>query len=154
MKKLRRPRTTCFTFIEIMLVAITATTLLGKILPHIRSKQAEGHLARVDDALTTLKNAILAYQRAHANASPENITLDLVNATPPLLASPMVDPFQTDGTTYGYERGTDPAFGSWFAVYSKGPKGDTNSVAWESTNHRLRYAGSGRVVSNAPVVKD
>lgn len=151
--KVQRKQNAGFTIIEVLLVMLTIATLLKVILPNMRSMQSEGNLTKVDEELVTLKTAIISYWRAHNNNYPDNITTDLVNTTPQLMASFMNDPFKTDGSTYGYEKGNDSAFGPWFAVFSKGPKGDTLSVVFESANRRLRYGGGGRVVSNAPVVK-
>ncbi len=151
--KTQRRRSAGFTVIEVLLVMLTIATLLKVILPNMREMQSEGSLTKVDEELVTLKTAIISYWRAHNNLYPDNITTDLVNTTPQLLASPMADPFRTEGTTYGYEKGVDASFGPWFAVFSKGPRGDTLSVVFEAGNRRIRYGGSGRVVSNAPVVK-
>ncbi len=149
----RNKGTSGFTVIEILLVMLTMVTLLKVILPNMRAMQSEGNLTKVDEELTTLKTAIISYWRAHNSNYPDNISSDLVDTTPQLLASPLADPFKTEGNTYGYEKGVDSAFGPWFAVFSKGPNGDTLSVVFESGNRRIRYGGSGRVVSNAPVLK-
>jgi len=142
-----------FTLIEILLIMLTITTLLQMILPNIRGMQAEGNLTRVEQELGTLKTAIISYWRAHDYTYPTNITTDLVEATPQILASMLFDPFRTVGNTYGYQTGDDPTFGPWFAVYSKGPKGDTTSVDFDIATQHVRYNGTGRVVSNAPVLK-
>lgn len=141
-----------FTIIELLLIMLTMVTLMKVLLPNMKGMQSEGALSKVDEELVTLKTAITSYWRNH-NAYPGNITSDLVNTTPQLLSAPLKDPFNTDNGTYGYETGNDPSFGPWFAVYSKGPRGDTTAVDFESANRRLRFGGSGRVISNAPVVK-
>jgi len=142
-----------FTLMEILLVMITISTLLQIVIPNVRGILAEGHLTKVDGELNTLKSAIVSYWRMN-NEYPSNITTDLTTATPQLLAGVMFDPFKTTGNTYGYQTGTDATFGPWFAVFSKGPKGDTTSVTFETVTQHVVYSGSGRVVSNAPVLRN
>jgi len=78
----------------------------------------------------------------------------LIGATPTVISQNLNDPWLTQPTekTYGYKTGTHAAFGDWFIIYTKGPKADTNPD-FNDSNQKVEYTGTGRVVSNAPVVK-
>ena len=142
-----------FTLVELVIVMAVIAVILSVVIPNLRGMQAESQLTKSEGELNTLKTAITSYWRNNSNAYPANISGALINASPQIIALALQDPFNTASGTYGYSSGNDADFGDYFAVYTKGPKADTTAITWDSTNNRITYTGGGRVVSNAPVVK-
>lgn len=145
-----------FTLVELVTVMMVVAVLLNIIIPNLTGMQNEAQLTKVEGELATLKTAIVSYWRNNNNAYPPNIHSALTSASPAIVTTILTDPYKTDtanSNTYGYKKGTDATFGDYFAVYSKGPKGDTTNVTWDAANQRITYTGSGRCASNAPVVK-
>jgi len=144
-----------FTLVELVIVMAVIALILSVVIPNLRGMQQEGQITKAESELQTLKTAVVSYWRNNSNSYPANIHSALTAASPAVISSVLADPFLTDGTnnTYGYVTGTDTNFGPYFAIYTKGPKGDTNAPSWDATGGRFTYSGGGRVVSNAPVVK-
>lgn len=142
-----------FTLVELVIVMAVIALILSVVIPNLRGMQQEGQITKAESELQTLKTAVVSYWRNNGNAYPGNITSDLTGASPTVITASLVDPFNTDNGTYGYDTGTDTNFGPYFVIYTKGPKGDTALPTWDSGNGQFTYSGSGRVVSNAPVVK-
>jgi len=144
-----------FTLVELVIVMAVIAVILSVVIPNLRGMQNESQLTKAEGELNTLKTALTSYWRNNSNTYPANITTALTGASPQILAQVLNDPWVTDTTnnTYGYLTGTDATFGLYFAVYTKGPKGDTATPTWDATNQRINYVGGGRVVSNAPVFK-
>jgi prepilin-type N-terminal cleavage/methylation domain-containing protein len=142
-----------FSLVELVIVMAVIALLLSIAIPNFRSMQQEGQLTQVEGDLNTLKSAVTSYWKNHEFAFPSNIHSDLVGAVPSVITKVARDPFNTDSTnsTYGYGTGSDGTFGAYFFIYTKGPNGDTEPE-WDSTNKKVTYSGSGRVVSSAPVV--
>lgn len=149
----RTKRNSGFTLVELVIVMAVIAVILSVVIPNLRGMQAESQLTKSEGELNTLKTAITSYWRNNSNAYPSNITTDLTNASPQIIPASLQDPFNTANGTYAYTSGNDTDFGDYFAVYTKGPKADTTTVSWDATNNRVTYTGGGRVVSNAPVVK-
>jgi len=143
-----------FTLVELIIVMAVISVLISGIMPHLRGMQHESQLTKAEQELTTLKSAILSYWKNNNYLYPANIHAALMSASPNILKAVLDDPFDTDGPnkTYGYVTGNDSSYGDYFAVYTKGPLADT-TPNWDSANKRFTYAGTGRVVSNAPVTK-
>lgn len=144
-----------FTLVELVIVMAVVAILLSTVLKSTSGMMTEGNLSKVDGELSTLKSAITAYWKNNGGVYPTNIHAALVTAAPQLIPVKLVDPFKTDAAnqTYGYLTGTDSTFGSYFIVYSHGPRADTVPT-WETSNQRVVYSGSGRADSNAPVIKN
>ncbi len=144
-----------FTLVELVIVMAVIAVILSVVIPNLRGMQQESQLTKVEGELNTLKTAVTSFWRNNANQYPANIYTALTTATPQLLPATLPDPFNTDAAnaTYGYLKGNDATFGDYFAIYSKGPKGDTAAPTWDAANQRFTYSGSGRVVSNAPILK-
>lgn len=144
-----------FSLVELVIVMAVIALILSIAIPNFRAMQQEGSLTKVEGDLDTLKVAVTSYWRNNSQAYPANVHAVLTGATPSVITKVLGDPWTTDTTnvTYGYTTGTDAAFGDYFFIYSKGPGGDT-APTWDATNKRVNYTGSGRVVSNAPVVKN
>jgi prepilin-type N-terminal cleavage/methylation domain-containing protein len=143
-----------FTLVELVIVMAVIALILSIAIPNFRAMQREGEYTKVEGDLDTLKIAITSFWRHNSQAYPANVHAALTGATPSVITKNLSDPWKTDATnvTYGFAKGTDATFGDWFYTYTKGPNGDT-SPSFNATNQRVEYAGSGRVISNAPVVK-
>ncbi len=144
-----------FTLVELVIVMAVIALILSIAIPNFRSMQQEGSLTKAEGDLDTIKIAITSYWRNNSQAYPANVHSALTAASPAVITKVLSDPWNSDSTnsTYAYTKGTDSTFGDYFFVYTKGPKADT-APAWDATNQRVTYSGSGRVVSNAPIVKN
>lgn len=144
-----------FTLVELVIVMSVMALILSIAIPNFVAMQQEGQISQVEGQLNTLKTAVISYWKNHDMVYPANIMGDLTGAEPKVINTILKDPWATDSgnNTFGYVVGTDSIFGQYFYVYTKGPNGDT-APTWDSTNKRVNYTGSGRVVSSAPVNKD
>ena len=144
-----------FTLVELVIVMAVIALILSVVIPNLRGMQQEGQITKAESELQTLKTAVVSYWRNNANTYPADIHGTLTAASPAVITSVLVDPFITDAAnnTYGYLTGTDTNFGTYFAIYTKGPKGDTSAPTWVAADGKFTYSGTGRVVSNAPVEK-
>lgn len=144
-----------FSLVELVIVMAVIALILSIAIPNFRAMQQEGSLTKVEGDLDTLKVAVTSYWRNNNQSYPTNIHTDLTAATPSVITKTLADPWTTDSTntTYGFLKGNDATFGDYFYIYTKGPAGDT-APEWDATNQRVKYSGSGRVVSNAPIVKE
>lgn len=142
-----------FTLVEIVIVMSVMALILSVVIPNLRGLQQEGQITKAEAELQTLKTAVVSYWKNNHNAYPSNIHAELMNASPAVISVPLSDPYNTDAenATYGYVTGSDKTFGAYFAIYTKGPRGDTNPPQWVSEDGKFVFSGSGRVVSNAPV---
>ncbi len=151
----RLPNKTGFSFVELFIVMAVIGLILSIAIPNFRAMQQEGELSRCEEDLDTLKVAVTSYWRNNAQTFPADIHTTLTAATPSVITKVLTDPWESDVThhTYGYLAGKDATFGSYYFLYTKGPTGDT-APTWDAQNQRVIYRGSGRVVSNAPVVRE
>lgn len=143
-----------FSLVELVIVMAVIALILSIAIPNFRAMQQEGSLTKVEGDLDTLKVAITSYWRNNSQAYPANVHTALTGATPSVITKVLTDPWLTDSTnaTYGFTKGTDATYGDYFFIYTKGPLADT-APTWDATNQRVNYSGTGRVVSNAPVLK-
>lgn len=143
-----------FSLVEIVIVMAVIALILSIAIPNFRAMQREGEYTKVEGELDTLKVAVTSYWRHNNQTYPSNVTTDLTGATPAVITANLADPWVTDedDSTYGYITGTDDTFGAYFIIYSQGPDADT-TPAFDEDDQRVEFTGSGRVVSNAPVVK-
>lgn len=144
-----------FTLVELVIVMAVIALILSVVIPNLRGMQQEGQITKSESELQTLKTAVVSYWRNNGNVYPPNIHAALTAASPQVITAVLADPFLTDvaNSTYGYVSGTDATFGPYFAIYTKGPKGDTLAPVWDAANGQFTYSGSGRVSSNAPILK-
>ena len=150
-----RTRASGFTLVELVIVMAVVAILLSVVMKSTSGMMAEGNLSKIEGELVTLKSALTSYWKNNGANYPPDIHTSLVAASPLLIPQRLTDPFQTDtaNATYGYVTGSDSVFGTYFIVYSRGPRADT-SPTWDSPNQRVTYTGSGRVESNAPVARN
>jgi prepilin-type N-terminal cleavage/methylation domain-containing protein len=143
-----------FTLVELVIVMAVIALILAVVIPNLRGMQQEGQLTKAEGELQTLKTAVTSYWRNNNNTYPADITATLTGASPTIISAVLSDPWKTDAvnSTYGYVTGTDATFGDYFIIYTRGPKADS-APAFDAASQTVKYTGSGRVVSNAPVVK-
>lgn len=144
-----------FSVVELVIVLAVIALILSITVPNFRSMQQEGSLTKAEGDLDTIKIAVTSYWRNNSKAYPANIHTALTSTNPAVITKVLTDPWVSDAATgtYAYTTGSDSAFGDYFIVYTKGPKGDT-APTWDATAQSVLYTGTGRVVSNAPVVKN
>jgi prepilin-type N-terminal cleavage/methylation domain-containing protein len=143
-----------FTLVELVIVMAVIALILAVVIPNLRGMQQEGQLTKAEGELQTLKTAVTSYWRNNSNTYPADIQNTLTTASPTIISATLQDPWKTDASgTYGYATGTDATFGDYFIIYTKGPKADS-APAFDAGTQTVKYTGSGRVVSNAPVVKN
>jgi prepilin-type N-terminal cleavage/methylation domain-containing protein len=149
----RKSRASGFTLVELVIVMAVISLILSVVIPNLRGMQQEGQLTKSEAELDTLKTAVTSYWRNNGNVYPADIQKSLTTASPTIITQLLNDPWKTDASgTYGYSSGTDATFGDYFIIYTKGPKGDT-APAFDAVSQTVKYKGSGRVSSNAPIVK-
>ena len=143
-----------FTLVELVIVMAVIALILSVVIPNLRGMQQEGQLTKAESELQTLKTAVTSYWRNNANVYPGDIHATLTGASPNIISAKLADPWSSDAdnATYGYATGNDETFGDYFIIYTKGPLGDT-APEFDGEAQNVSYTGSGRVVSNAPVVK-
>jgi prepilin-type N-terminal cleavage/methylation domain-containing protein len=143
-----------FTLVELVVVMSVVVVILSIVIPNLTYVKRASQLSKAEGELNTLKTAVTSYWRKK-KTYPKNIHTDLLAASPQITPQVLLDPWLTDASTrtYGYIVGSDEYFGTYFAIYTRGPAGDTVTPTWDSKSGRFIYSGSGRVVSNAPVVK-
>lgn len=134
-----------FTLLELMVVILLISLLLGIALPRFKGMQDQGRIAKAKAELGTLRTAVESYYLHHANTYPTDLTA-LATAVPNIVSSISDDPFAAAGTKYQYVRGgTNNKF---FVIYSVGPNGN-GSAAISGTNTVTETNGSSCIyVSN------
>jgi len=144
-----------FSLVELVIVMAVIALILSIAIPNFRSMQQDANLTRAEGDLETLKMAVVSYWRQADFVWPANLHSALTSATPAVITETLNDPWLTDSTnkTYGFLTGTDPVFGPYFMVYTKGPLADTLPT-WDGPNQKVTYTGTGRVMSNAPVERN
>jgi len=143
-----------FTLIELLLTMGIISNILATVMPEMNAMFLDAKLSKAEQELITLKSAVGAYWKNNQFVYPGNITTDLINASPQVITHKLNDPWLTDNveSTYGFLYGDDPDFGPYFAVYTWGPKFDTNPT-WNTTSKKIEFSGTGKVVSNVPIIK-
>jgi prepilin-type N-terminal cleavage/methylation domain-containing protein len=154
-RQCRRAGTFGFTLVELVMVMAIVAILLSVVMKSTSGMMVEGNLSKIEGELSTIKAAVTSYWKNNSSVYPADIHASLVAASPLLMPNKLTDPFTTDQTnqTYGYFTGSDSTFGTYFVIYSRGPRADTTPT-WEASNQRVTYSGSGRCDSNAPVIKN
>ena len=117
-----------FTLIEMLIVIVIITALIGIALPRLRSMQSEGDYAKARGELRTLQVAVESFYVHHNRAYPvQTTTVDtawqgdassLTTAVPQIIAGVLMDPFNT-ATEYRYA--TSAASNSnYYVIFSLG----------------------------------
>ncbi len=106
-----------FTLIEMLIVIVVISILIGVLLPSFRGTQDEAAEQRARSEMRTIATAIESYYIHNSNALPANLTA-LVSASPRILNVVPDDPFRS-ATDYSYARdsGGTPVY---YVVWSYG----------------------------------
>ena len=113
-----------FTLIEMLIVIVVISILLGVLLPQFRGTQDEARTQRGRSELRTLATAMESYYIHNSNAFPtEAQTLtQLTSATPRIISAVPDDPFRSGGSDYSYQLSSNSQY---YVLYSYGPDGST-----------------------------
>lgn len=143
-----------FTLIELLMALGIITNILATVIPDMNAMFMDAKLSKAEQELITLKTAVTSYWKNNNFVYPTDVSASLVAASPQVISAKLNDPWTTDNTTntYGYLIGDDAEFGTYFAVYTWGPRFDSVPV-WNGVTKKFYYDGSGKVVGNAPVIK-
>ena len=131
-----------FTILELLIVIMVISILIGIALPRFRGIQQEAQIAQAKGELRTLQTAIESYYIHNSNAYPATgsaaLETALAAATPSILTAVPTDPFNP-GNDYVYVNGgTNNRF---YIVYSVGVGGN-GSAAISGTNTVTETNGS------------
>ncbi len=93
-----------FTILELLVVIMVISILIGIALPRFKGMQDEGNIAKAKGELRTLQVAVESYYMHNNNAYPSALAT-LTAATPNIISAFSADPFNSTGGAYGYVRG-------------------------------------------------
>lgn len=130
-----------FTLIEMMIVIVVISILIGTLLPQFKGSQDEASVQRAKAELRTLATAVESYY-IHNNAYPANqaaFDANLITATPRIVSVIPNDPFRAAGTHYTYYLDANSAY---YAVISYGPDRAVD-ISGINTSGQLTEAVSG-----------
>jgi type II secretion system protein G len=136
---MERTKKSGFTLIEMMIVIVVISILVGTLLPQFKGSQDEASVQRAKSELRTLATAVESYY-IHNNAYPTNQTTfesGLIAATPRIITTIPDDPFRAAGTNYTYYLDTNSAY---YAVVSFGPDRATD-ISGINTSGQLTESG-------------
>ncbi|MFH1428290.1 MAG: type II secretion system protein [Candidatus Margulisiibacteriota bacterium] len=149
-----------FTLLEILFVLAVIWIIAGVILPSFRGFENEANISRAESNINVIKMAVESYRRYHSGGLPNNITTDLIYASPRVIVEVFSDPWKTavselakTGYTYGYMTGYVNGFGNIYAIYTVGID-KAGTVTWDTTalaNVVVSINNNAIVASNAPV---
>jgi prepilin-type N-terminal cleavage/methylation domain-containing protein len=111
-----------FTIIELMVVMVVISILVGVTLPRFKGMRDEANLSKVEAELKTLQIATESYYiNQNPNAYPtttDTLVSDyFIGAEPNIISAAMVDPFQTGAAEYNYFLSLD---GAKYVIFSHG----------------------------------
>ncbi len=111
-----------FTIIELMVVLVVISILVGITLPRFKGMRDEANKTRAEAELRTIQTGIESY---YINQNPQEYptTTDtvvsdyLIGADPNIVSAALYDPFQSDEAEYNYYLSTD---GTQYVIFSFG----------------------------------
>ena len=103
-----------FTLIEMLIVIVVISILVGVLLPNFRGTQDEANTQRAKSELRTIATALESYYIHNSNAFPSVLT-SLTNATPRIITRVPSDPFN-GSTAYQYATSS-----GYYVAWSYGP---------------------------------
>ncbi|MFT5206843.1 MAG: prepilin-type N-terminal cleavage/methylation domain-containing protein [Candidatus Omnitrophota bacterium] len=148
LKNLLKLKDSGFTLIEMLIVIMIITILVGVSLPRIQGMQDEGNIAKSKGELKTLQTAVESYYIHNSYAYPAAITA-ITSATPLVVATLPDDPFAASGTKYVYVRGGTG--NKYYVIYSIGT-GANGSAAISSDDVSETNGSSCIYISNMATV--
>jgi len=135
-----------FTLVEILIVITIIAIVFLAMAINISGLQNEARISRIRADLKTLQLAIESYYKNYMYVFPpvENYQTVLLDATPRVLESNLIDPFgATTSSLYAYD--LSPG-GAYFIIYSRGMGGGGEARVDDSGT--VSVAGSPVWVSN------
>jgi len=105
-----------FTLIEMMIVIVIISILVGILLPSFRGTQDEASEQRGRSELRTIATALESYFIHNSNQFPAALS-SLTTASPRIISVIPDDPFRTGANDYSYSLSAN---GSYYVVYSYG----------------------------------
>lgn len=114
--RLVKKRRSAFTLIEMLIVIVVISILIGVLLPGFRGAQDEAAEQRARSELRTLATAIESYYIHNSNDLPANLTA-LITATPRIISKVPDDPFRSGSNDYGYAEDSN---GVYYVIWSYG----------------------------------
>lgn len=118
-----------FTILELLIVIMVISILIGIALPRFRSMQDEGNIAKAKGELRTLQMAVESYYLHNNNTyPPESVTWQtaLTGTTPKIISSALTDPFN-GAVQYGYD--LEATNSDYYVIYSLGPAGTCTAAS-------------------------
>ena len=113
---MKRRGTRGFTLIEMMIVIVVISILVGVLLPSFRGTQDEAAEQRARSELRTIATALESYYIHNNNALPSALS-SLTSVTPRIISVIPDDPFRSSGTDYSYALDSNSVY---YVVYSYG----------------------------------
>ena len=119
-----------FTILELLIVIMVISILIGISIPRFRGIQQEAQVAQAKGDLRTLQTAVESYYIHNSNAYPATgasaLQTALSTASPNIINFVPTDPFSGSGSDYVYVLGgTNSRF---YIIYSAGPAGNGSAV--------------------------
>ena len=90
-----------FTLIEMLIVLVVISIIIGVVLPNFRGTQDEASFQRAKADLRTIATAIESYYIHNSNATPAALS-NLTSASPTIVTVVPDDPFRPSGNDYSY----------------------------------------------------
>ena len=123
-----------FTLIEILIVIMVISILVGISLPHMKGMRDEGNTAKAAGELRTLSVAVESFyihndqqypvQTTSADAMWQSVANSLTAASPTIIKTVLKDPFRS---TVEYRYATsDSSNSQYYVVFSVGPDGEAD----------------------------
>ncbi len=128
MKFTRTEKKRGFTLLEIIVALALIGTILGILSFRLQGMQDQRKSEQARGHLRLLQSAIQSYYLHHTDSSGNHYypsgsdwqSSDLINSTPNVLTSVLIDPFQSSQTAYTYYTSSN---GKFYAAFSIGPDG-------------------------------
>ena len=98
-----------FTLIELLIVIVVISILIGILLPGFRGAEDEASEQRARAELRTIATAIESYYIHNSNTLPTNLT-QLITATPRIISVVPDDPFRAGSNDYSYGKDSNSVY--------------------------------------------
>lgn len=124
-----------FTIIELVIVILVLTILIGITVPRIKGFQQNVNLVKASKEAVTIETALESYYMFNSHVYPPSTstvqTVYLTNAVPNVISNVFYDPFGATSTTeYNYLCSSN---GQYYVVWSVGVSGQSQPTAISNT---------------------
>ena len=114
-----------FTIVELMIVIVVISILIGIALPRFRGMQEEGNIAKAKGELRTLQAAVESYYIHYSNNYPVDGSLSNIEEASPSIVSSIPEDVFNAGNDYGYDLSAN---GNYYVIYSAGTSGTASAT--------------------------